>query len=132
MRLHFEIIYEIYSLYISPVLWFTGCCGAICYLSSQEHRGEPLLFSIYTGFFYLHYTTHGTNRFHPIQRMKQWLSSLPKDTSVTTGTRIHTLQTFPTAQLLLRKNKLPTKGSLVETVSWYFLDFKTLSFKITH
>ena len=60
------------------------CYGA--YSShSQEHRGEPLLFSDKrTGSFYMRYTTHGTNNFIlPIRRTKQWLSVLLKDTNVT-------------------------------------------------
>ena len=66
----------------------------------QKHRGKPLLFQDKChGFFYVHYTTHGTYSFtsHPKARTKQlWLSVLLKDTSATTGQagiRTHILAT---------------------------------------
>ena len=47
----------------------------------------PSLIDKYTGFFYVHYTTHGTNGFtsHPKDE-SSWLSVLLKDTGVMTGT----------------------------------------------
>ena len=70
----------------STMLWFTRCYGAICRQSSQEHRGwTPFLFDKYTGFFYVRYTTHGTNGLTSHPKAKQWLSVLLKDTSVIAG-----------------------------------------------
>ena len=65
----------------------------------QKHRVKPLLFhDKCPGFFYVHYTTHGTyTALRPIRRTKQlWLSVLLKDTSAATGQagiRTHILAT---------------------------------------
>ena len=69
----------------STLLWFTRCYGA--YSShSQEHRGEPLLFSKCALGSFTCITQHmGPTALHPIRRTKQWLSVLLKETSVTAG-----------------------------------------------
>ena len=51
---------------------------------------KPLLF-FSTGFCYVCYTADGPTALLPIQRTRQCLSVLLKDTSVTIGTRTHTL-----------------------------------------
>ena len=51
----------------------------------QKHRGKPLLFhDKCPGFFYVHYTTHGTYSFTSFGSKQLWLSVLLKDTSATT------------------------------------------------
>ena len=51
----------------------------------QKHRGKPLLFhDKCTGFFYVHYTTHGTYS-TALRPIRLWLSVLLKDTSAATG-----------------------------------------------
>ena len=60
----------------------------------QKHRGKPLLFhDECPGFFYAHYTTHGTYRF---TKQLWFISVLLKDTSAPTGQagiRTHILTT---------------------------------------
>ena len=70
----------------------------------HKHRGKLLLFhDKCPGFFYVHYTTHGTNSFtsHPKDEAIIWLSVLLKDTSAATGQagiRTHILTTSEHAQ----------------------------------
>ena len=58
----------------------------------QKHRSKPFLFhDKCSGFFYVHYTTHGTYSF-----TVKWLSVFLKDTSAATGQagiRTHILAT---------------------------------------
>ena len=71
---------------IAPCIMIYKVCGAICCQSNRETQGKPLLFfGICTWFFYMCYTTCGTNGFTSYLKDEAMVTVLLEDTSVTAG-----------------------------------------------
>ena len=81
-------IFEVWDLLLLHIAPCNGLQGAVAQYAANQARNTDKC----TGFFNMCYTTHRPTAEHPIRRLKQsWFSVLLKDTSVTTGTRTHTL-----------------------------------------